>query len=103
VLVVGNTHDPATPLSGAVALTERLGNARLLTMDGDGHGAYGGNSSCIDSAVDSYLFTGTLPAEGTVCPQEVPFTALDPATVPVATATSLPLPVTMAGVLSGGR
>ncbi|MGK5172360.1 alpha/beta hydrolase [Geodermatophilus sp. CPCC 205761] len=103
VLVVGNTHDPATPLSGAVALTERLGNARLLTMDGDGHGAYGGNSSCIDSAVDSYLFTGTLPAEGTVCPQEVPFTPLDPATIPVATATSLPLPVTTAGVLTGGR
>jgi pimeloyl-ACP methyl ester carboxylesterase len=104
VLVVGNTHDPATPLSGAVALTEQLGNARLLTMDGDGHGAYGGNSSCIDSATDSYLFTGVLPAEGTVCPQEVPFTAPEPAPVSVVTETALPLAVTTAGgVRAGGR
>ncbi|MGY1823138.1 alpha/beta hydrolase [Geodermatophilus sp. SYSU D00079] len=93
VLVVGNTHDPATPLSGAVALTEQLGNARLLTMDGDGHGAYGANSSCINSATDSYLIAGVLPAEGTVCPQEVPFTAPEPAPVSETAAPVLPLAV----------
>jgi pimeloyl-ACP methyl ester carboxylesterase len=81
VLVIGTTHDPATPYSGAIAVTEQLGNARLLTMEGDGHTAYGGNSPCIDSATDSYLVSGSLPAEGTVCPQEVPF--LDPAPAPV--------------------
>ncbi|MFW3172157.1 alpha/beta hydrolase [Geodermatophilus sp. CPCC 206100] len=103
VLVVGTTHDPATPYSGAVALTEQLGNARLITMDGDGHTAYGGNSACIDSATDSYLVTGTLPPEGTVCPQEVPFTSPEEVPVPVGTATSLPLPVTAIGVLTAGR
>jgi hypothetical protein len=65
----------------------------LLTMDGDGHTAYGGNSACIDSATDSYLVAGSLPAKGTVCPQDVPFTAPEPAPVqtPVATATIRPL------------
>jgi pimeloyl-ACP methyl ester carboxylesterase len=93
ILVIGNTHDPATPYSEARGLTEQLGNARLLTMDGDGHTAYGGNSACIDSAADSYLVAGTLPAKGTVCPQDVPFTAPEPAPVqtPVATATIRPL------------
>ncbi|MBB3083889.1 alpha/beta hydrolase [Geodermatophilus sabuli] len=104
VLVIGTTHDPATPYSGASALAGQLGNARLLTMDGDGHTAYGGNSSCVDSATDSYLVSGVLPAEGTVCPQEVPFTAPSPAPVSVVTATTLPLSVTTAtGVLAGGR
>ncbi|MGY1690818.1 alpha/beta hydrolase [Geodermatophilus sp. SYSU D01105] len=86
VLVVQSTNDPATPYEGAVAMTEQLGNAVLLTMDGDGHGVYGGNSACIDSATDSYLVAGTLPAEDTVCPQDVPFAA--PAPVPAGTATA---------------
>ena len=78
-LVVGTTHDPATPYSGAEALAEQLGNAALLTMDGDGHTAYGGNSACIDRATEAYLVDLTLPAEGTVCAQEVPFAAPAPA------------------------
>ena len=50
-----------------------LGNARLLTMRGDGHTAYGGESACIDSAVETYLNTLTLPPDGTVCTQDTPF------------------------------
>ena len=72
-LVIGTTYDPATPYRGAVKLTRQLGNARLLTMRGDGHTAYGGNSPCIDAAVDAYLIDGTVPAAGTTCRQEVPF------------------------------
>jgi pimeloyl-ACP methyl ester carboxylesterase len=72
-LVVATTYDPATPYRGAKALVHDLGNARLLTMQGDGHTAYGGNSPCIDDAVDAYLLNGALPAPGTVCQQEVPF------------------------------
>ena len=75
-LVVGTTYDPATPYRGAKRLVSELGNARLLTMRGDGHTAYGGNSACIDAAVDAYLEDGTLPAPGTVCRQQVPFTGL---------------------------
>ena len=75
VLVVGTTFDPATPYSGALALVEQLGSARLLTMQGDGHGAYGGNSSCLDASVEAYLIEGTLPALGAECAQQVPFGA----------------------------
>lgn len=74
-LVVATTYDPATPYRGGKALVKDLGNARLLTMVGDGHTAYGGNSACIDEAVDNYLLGGTLPDAGTVCQQQVPFGA----------------------------
>jgi pimeloyl-ACP methyl ester carboxylesterase len=73
-LVVGTTYDPATPYRGAKNLVRDLGNARLLTMRGDGHTAYAGNSpDCIDPAVEAYINDGTLPAPGTSCKQEVPF------------------------------
>jgi hypothetical protein len=71
VLVVGTTFDPATPYAGAQAMTAQLGRAELLTMEGDGHTAYGGNSPCIDGAVDAYLETLALPPAGTVCRQVV--------------------------------
>jgi pimeloyl-ACP methyl ester carboxylesterase len=78
-LVVDTTYDPATPYRGGLRLVRELGNARLLTMRGDGHTAYGGNSPCIDAAVNAYLLDGTLPAAGTVCRQQVPFEQPQPA------------------------
>jgi pimeloyl-ACP methyl ester carboxylesterase len=73
-LVVATTYDPATPYRGAKSLVRDLGNARLLTMRGDGHTAYPGNSpTCIDPAVEAYVNDGTLPAPGTSCKQDVPF------------------------------
>ena len=74
-LVVATTYDPATPYAGGLALVEDLGNARLLTMRGDGHTAYGGQSACIDTAVEAYLVDLALPDEGASCEQDVPFTA----------------------------
>ncbi len=89
-LVIGTTFDPATPYSGAVGMVRALGNARLLTMDGDGHGAYGlGNSACVDAATEAYLIDGSLPAEGTVCTQEVPFVGLQPVPAQVGAARSV--------------
>ena len=74
-LVVATTYDAATPAAGGLALVEDLGNARLLTMRGDGHTAYGGQSACIDAAVEAYLVELALPDEGATCEQDVPFTA----------------------------
>jgi pimeloyl-ACP methyl ester carboxylesterase len=85
-LVVATTYDPATPYAGGVRLAAQLGNARLLTMEGDGHTAYGGNSPCIDTATEAYLVDVTLPPPDTVCVQTVPFTA--PAPVPVTASTA---------------
>jgi pimeloyl-ACP methyl ester carboxylesterase len=53
-LVIGTTGDPATPYEQAVTLSGLLDGAKLLTLRGEGHTAYG-TSSCIDSLVDAYL------------------------------------------------
>lgn len=70
ILVVGNTVDPATPYSGAVAMSRELADARLLTVAGYGHSALGNPSSCVNAAEDAYFVTGALPARGTVCRQD---------------------------------
>lgn len=68
-VVIGTTHDPATPYPWAQSLASQLGRARLLTHEGYGHTAYTSGSGCITRAVDDYLLDGTLPDEGTVCRQ----------------------------------
>ncbi|MER6327321.1 alpha/beta hydrolase [Streptomyces coelicoflavus] len=67
IVVVGTTRDPATPYRWAEALSGQLSSGRLLTYEGDGHTAYGRGSSCIDSAINTYLLTGTAPKDGTRC------------------------------------
>jgi pimeloyl-ACP methyl ester carboxylesterase len=69
VLVIGNLHDPATPYQGAKDLAATLGNARLLTWNGEGHTSYLEGSSCIDNYVNQYLLTKALPPAGKVCPR----------------------------------
>ncbi len=73
ILEVATTYDPATPYRGAKRLAAELGNVRFLTMVGDGHTAFGGNSQCIDDAVVAQIETLALPAVGTTCQQTVPF------------------------------
>jgi len=74
-LLVATNHDPATPYGGARRLARELHRARLLTMRGDGHTAYPGNSRCVDRAVERYLTRRALPRPGTTCRQAVPATA----------------------------
>ncbi|HEX4221839.1 MAG TPA: alpha/beta hydrolase [Pseudonocardiaceae bacterium] len=72
VLLIGNTVDPATPYSGALAMSRDLADARLLTVRGYGHTALLNPSSCADSYESAYFLTGALPPEGTVCQQDQP-------------------------------
>lgn len=67
ILVLGVTHDPATPYKQAQALTRQLGRAQLVTLDGDGHTAYLRGNSCIDAATNSYLESLRLPSAGLTC------------------------------------
>ncbi|MDI2127940.1 alpha/beta hydrolase [Yinghuangia seranimata] len=67
ILVVGTTRDPATPYAWAQALAGQLSSGHLLTYDGDGHTAYLRGSTCVDTAVDTYLLTGTTPPDGKTC------------------------------------
>ncbi|CRK61852.1 probable exported protease [Alloactinosynnema sp. L-07] len=71
LLVVGNMHDPATPISGARALNGLMTNSRLLTLDGWGHGALG-ESACITKSYETYLVDRKLPAQGAVCKPDAP-------------------------------
>lgn len=70
ILVVGITGDPATPYHWSQALASQLESGRLLTVEGNGHGAYRLKGACVDNAVDSYLLRGELPDEGTTCKAE---------------------------------
>ncbi|MGW3724327.1 alpha/beta hydrolase [Streptomyces sp. NPDC000851] len=69
ILVVGNTGDPATPYEGARRMADELGKGVgvVLTWKGEGHGAYGSGSDCVDSTVNAYVLNGTAPKDGKVC------------------------------------
>jgi hypothetical protein len=68
ILVINSRHDPATPYPGAVIGARELGNARLLTVDGDGHTSeYSEPSACRDAAKQAYLISLRLPFPGAVC------------------------------------
>ncbi|MGV4987488.1 alpha/beta hydrolase [Streptomyces sp. NRAIS4] len=69
ILLVGNTGDPATPYEGARRMADGLGKGIgvELTWKGEGHGAYGNGSDCVDSTVNAYLVNGTVPKDGKVC------------------------------------
>ncbi|MFK4544485.1 pimeloyl-ACP methyl ester carboxylesterase [Streptomyces tendae] len=67
IVVVGTTRDPATPYRWAEALSDQLSSGHLLTYEGDGHTAYGRGSTCIDSAINTYLLRGTAPEDGKRC------------------------------------
>jgi len=69
ILLVGATHDPATPYAWSQSLEKQLSGSVLLTRDGYGHTSYL-FSACVRSAVNAYLTGLTLPAAGTVCPTD---------------------------------
>ena len=66
VLLVGATHDPATPYAWSVALQQQIAGSVLLTRDGYGHTSYG-FSVCVRTAVNAYLVDRDVPAAGTTC------------------------------------
>ncbi|KAJ3318316.1 hypothetical protein HDU76_000865 [Blyttiomyces sp. JEL0837] len=73
VLLVGNTLDPATPLSSA-KVAERVmgGYGVLLTQDGYGHCSLAQSSSCTLSLVEKYFAEGQLPEPGHICKTDIP-------------------------------
>lgn len=72
ILLISRVFDPATPHASAIAASEHLGNAQLLTIDGWGHSYFeGGLSTCANDYMADYLIEGRLPAPGTVCAEDV--------------------------------
>jgi hypothetical protein len=64
--VIGNSHDPATPISGARAANALFAGSRLLESKGWGHGALA-TGSCVSIAMGDYLVSLTLPVVGASC------------------------------------
>ncbi|GLW91305.1 alpha/beta hydrolase [Actinokineospora globicatena] len=60
ILIVNNTHDPSTPITGATALHRLMPNSALLPVANYGHGAVG--ISCVGKAYEAYLLRGALPS-----------------------------------------
>jgi pimeloyl-ACP methyl ester carboxylesterase len=70
VLVIGNTHDPATPYSGSQAMAQQLARGRLLKVRGYGHTTLFNPSTCASEYERRYFVGGRLPPKGTVCSQD---------------------------------
>lgn len=71
MLIVNNRYDPATPLTGALALQGETG-ARLVTARAYGHVATGTNR-CATRAVSDFLVSGVAPAADRTCSGVGPF------------------------------
>lgn len=67
LLVVGTTHDAATPFEWSQRLADALVSATLVTFEGDGHTAFAAGG-CIDDVYVAYLVDLEVPDAGTVCP-----------------------------------
>ena len=66
LLIIGNSHDPATPISGATAAHKLFTGSRLLESKSWGHGAID-TGSCVSEAMRNYLISLSLPAVGATC------------------------------------
>ena len=64
--MVGNTGDAATPYDQAVTVASTLANGHLITLDSDGHTAYG-RSDCVMAHEARYLVDLQLPGNDETC------------------------------------
>ncbi|RSL54268.1 hypothetical protein CEP54_009989 [Fusarium duplospermum] len=71
VLVIGQTHDPITPLASARSLTGTLEGSVLLEFDIPGHSILRRSSECVIKSTAAYWSEGKLPKNNTVCKSEV--------------------------------
>ena len=66
LLILNNTHDPATSLASAQGLRDVSPDSRLVTVNGGGHGVLG-SSACATEISSAYLLEQTLPDEDVTC------------------------------------
>jgi pimeloyl-ACP methyl ester carboxylesterase len=66
-LVIALEGDPATPMDWARGLTDSIGQAVLITSNGEGHGAFLSNSECVTDTVLDYLWYLDVPIDGWSC------------------------------------
>ena len=68
IMVVGTTHDPATPYVMSQNLAKQLSSGVLVTWDGWNHTAYSKNGSkCVATAVEGYFLRNVVPSADLQC------------------------------------
>ena len=68
IMVVGTTHDPATPYVMSQNLAKQLSSGVLVTWDGWNHTAYSKNGSkCVATAVEAYFLRNAVPSADLQC------------------------------------
>ncbi|WP_165217291.1 alpha/beta hydrolase [Schaalia sp. ZJ1691] len=68
IVVIGTTHDPATPYVMAQSLAEQLSSGVLVTNEGWNHTSYSKSANaCVVKAVENYFVHGSIPEDGLVC------------------------------------
>lgn len=68
IMVVGTTHDPATPYVMSQNLAKELSSGVLVTWDGWNHTAYSkSGSKCVATAVEGYFLRNVVPAADIQC------------------------------------
>ena len=60
VIVVGTTHDPATPYAMAQTLAHQLRGSVMITRSGHGHTGYHQGNACVDAAIETFLVDGVI-------------------------------------------
>lgn len=68
ILVIGNVDDPVTPIEDTEYQAELIQGSRFVTVDAQGHGAYGAGNRCADDVVENYLVRGIAPTDEFRCP-----------------------------------
>ncbi|KAJ0161270.1 hypothetical protein CTA2_6507 [Colletotrichum tanaceti] len=66
ILFAGNTHDPVTPLSSAVAMSQKFAGAGLFELKAEGHCTLAATSLCAIMKIRNYLQKGIVPPQPTV-------------------------------------
>ncbi|RNL77330.1 alpha/beta fold hydrolase [Nocardioides marmorisolisilvae] len=67
ILLISETHDAATPYSGAVEVKRRFPTASLIAgLGGTTHAGSLSGVSCVDDAIAAYLADGTVPTRQSV-------------------------------------
>ena len=66
-LVIAMEGDPATPIAWGPGLVDAIGDAVLISSNGDGHGAFLTNSECVTEVVFRYLTELVVPENGWSC------------------------------------
>ncbi|KAI0099172.1 TAP-like protein-domain-containing protein [Nemania sp. FL0031] len=67
ILFVGNTYDPISPVSNALAASPNYKNAQVVTVDATGHTSRVTGNACQRAKVNAYFQASQLPGADSYC------------------------------------